>query len=74
MFPFVNLGASRNKKISNYTAKIIAEVANTNISLKKLLVVTCLTLYQIILVANELDINTCEGICYKLSRVILLTI
>lgn len=41
VFPFVNLGASRKKKHSSHRAKVITEVTNT-MSLKKLLLVTCL--------------------------------
>lgn len=47
VFPFVNSCAPRKKKNSNYTTKVITAVAN--ISVKKLLAVTCLPLYQIIL-------------------------
>ena len=45
MFPFVNSCVSSKKKNSHYTAKVTLEVAN--ISVKNLLLVTCLPAYQI---------------------------
>lgn len=57
VFPFVNSCVSRKKKNSNYTAKVTIEVANI---VKKLLVMTCLPVYQINLEKkksmNELNI------------------
>ena len=55
MFPFVNSCVSSKKKNSHYTAKVTLEVAN--ISVKNLLLVTCLPAYQINLEKKKKSMN-----------------
>ena len=73
MFPFVNSCVSSKKKNSHYTAKVTLEVAN--ISVKNLLLVTCLPAYQINLEKKKnqwMSWTECERTSYNLM-VILLT-